>query len=253
MVFIIDFFTNIKSWPHHMKRYFIFDKKEQKDYLITTLLFTLIIFFFIWRTTDFSSLNQGLKHLLLIFINVGFFMLLFIFSAKALAIFYFYTAKYSSWLNGLLVGFVVSFISYGLIPMAFPGKIEIQVIDRLRHGRLFFGENKREISFVLTKTLFIIVLASLITKQLFISSNILFFKYSYIIGTTLALMAILPLPDNLGSHLFYVNRTAFYTWFLFLILFYITTIFFTKSYVIILLILSIILVSIFKKKIPIEK
>ncbi len=253
MVFLFDLFANFRSWPHHLKRHFKVSNSEITQFFVSGFVIALVVFFFVWRTKDFTSLSDGLSNLLLILINSLLFMFIYVFGSKAIAIFYWYTAKYTYWLNGLLVGFVISFVSYGFLPIAFPGKIEVSIIERLRHGRVFPGENKEEIFKILTKTLILMIFLTVIFKQLFVLTNFTFFKYSYIMGATISLMAILPFPDNLGSHLFYVSRNGFYIWFFFLILFYISTLFFARSYWFLVLIIAAIITSLFNLINPIEK
>jgi hypothetical protein len=140
-------------------------------------------------------------------------------SAKLLAIWKKYTAEYKSWLNGLLIGFVISFVSYGIIPVVFPGLIEIKTIDRLRHGKVFPGENKKEISFVLTGTVYAMVLLTLIFQFLFKISEFVLFKYGLIMCALVVFFSILPFPNNTGLHLFFVNRRRYYFMFFFTLVF----------------------------------
>ena len=52
-------------------RYFVFEKKEQKDFLITSVIFSLILFFFAWRTTDFTILGGIIAFIQFIIIVLG--------------------------------------------------------------------------------------------------------------------------------------------------------------------------------------
>lgn len=164
-------------------------------------------------------------------------MWIFMSAAKSIAIWKKYTAEYKSWLDGLLIGFVVSFISYGFLPILFPGVIEVKTIERLRHGRVFPGENKKEISFILTGTTYAMILLTIIFQNLFKSTTFIFFKYGLIISALILFFSILPLPHNLGLHLFFVNRKRYYFVF-FLVLIFCLTILLKSSYSLLIAIIA---------------
>lgn len=194
---------------YNIKRHFNFDEKEKKAWGLSGLIIAIILFFFIWRTTDFN-LQTGTTHFILLLINSYLMLGVLISLAKIMAIFKKHTAHYTSWLNGLLVGFVISFISYGYIPVAFPGNIELRNIERLRHGRVFPGENKVHISFTLTMTFLSMILITMILQGMYTLTSLIFFKYSVIAAAALLIFAVLPFPHNIGVHLFFTNRKRYY-------------------------------------------
>lgn len=197
------------TYTHNVKRHFTISLVEKKSWWLTSAIIGLVVFFFIWRTTDFT-IQSGAIHfisiILMSWIIIGFLLT----AAKLIAITKKYTANYSSWLNGLLIGFVISFISYGYIPIIFPGNIEIETIERLRHGKVFPGENKTEISFVLTWTIIATVLLTTIFQSIYLATKFIVFKYGVIVGALVVFFALLPFPNNIGLHLFYVNRKRYY-------------------------------------------
>jgi hypothetical protein len=130
--------------------------------------------------------------------------------AKALAIYNKYTAHYKSYTLGLLVGFVISFISYGFLPIIFPGNIDLKIIERLRHGHVFPGENKKEIFKILSRTLLFVLILTSTLHLIYNTTNLIFFKYGYLIGAVIMMFAVLPTPDNIGIFLFYSNKKKYY-------------------------------------------
>lgn len=213
----------ISAYIHNIKRHYVISPAEKKSWLITSFIIALIVFFFIWRTTSFS-IGSAITNIIILIVVSLISMWVFMTAAKVMAIWKKYTAEYKSWLNGLLIGFVISFVSYGFIPVLFPGVIEVKTIERLRHGKVFPGENKKEISFILTGTVYVMVLLTLIFQSLFKLTNFTFFKYGLIISALVVFFSILPFPHNLGLHLFFVNRKRYYFIFFFALIFCVTII-----------------------------
>lgn len=198
-----------QNYIHNLKRHFKIEQKEIMDWIISSFITGLVIFFFVWRVTDYN-INSGIIAFISIILSAFFMIGMFFIFAKAIAIKNRYTAHYKSYKIGLLVGFVISFISYGFLPIIFPGNIEVKIIERLRHGRVFPGENKREINYILKSTLIWMLILTALIKIIYSSTNLILFKYGYLIGAVIMMFAILPLPDNLGIILFYTNRFSYY-------------------------------------------
>lgn len=196
-------------YPHHLKRHYNIESKEKKSMFMSAGIIALTTFLFIWKNTAFTLLS-GILNIALLFVAAAIVLWILIAAAKAIAIWKRYTASYTSWMEGLLVGFVISFLSYGYLPVLFPGVIEIQTIERLRHGKEFPGENVKDISFVLTGTIYVLVLVSLVFQQLTKAIPIQFFKYCLLISGLILFFAMLPIPHNIGLHLFYSNRKRYY-------------------------------------------
>jgi len=213
----------ISAYTHNIKRHYSVSAAEKKHWIITSFIIALIVFFFIWRTTSFT-ISSAIKNIIILFVMSLISIWVFMSAAKIIAIWKKYTAEYKFFLEGLLIGFVVSFISYGFLPVLFPGVIEVKTIERLRHGRVFPGENKKEISFILTGTVYSMVLLTLIFQSLFKATTFTFFKYGLIISALITFFSILPTPHNLGLHLFFVNRKRFYFIFFFTLIFCVTII-----------------------------
>lgn len=192
-----------------VKRHFSFTSKEKKEFTITTIIFTLIMFLYVWRVVDLTTL-AGVGYIIgLAIISAGS-LYAFIASAKSFAITRGYTATYSYWMTGQLGGLLLSFISYGLIPILFPGYITIQTIDRLRHGKVFPGENKYDIFAVLAFATVIPIFVSMMLLILFSLTKLQLFYFGAILNGFLAFFSLLPFVDNNGSHLFYMNRKKYF-------------------------------------------
>lgn len=207
-----------------IQKYFEYTSKEQKDFLITSIILTFILFFFSWRTTDLNIL-QAVLRLIQFFIITGLSLFAFISASKWFAIQRHYTAHYESWIPAALIGFVVSFTSYGLVPLIFPGLITIKRIERLRHGKVFPGENKYDIFTILAIAPITSILISIIMQFFFQATKISFFYNFMVFNAALAFFCLLPFGKNIGLHLFYTNKTNYVYLLLFSFSFFLLTIF----------------------------
>lgn len=188
-----------------MKRYFVFSKKEIKEFLLTSLVLTFILFFFAWNSMDYTVVS-AIFALIQFFIIVLGSLFLFISASKWFAIHRHYTAHYKGWLIACLIGFVVSFTSYGFVPLLFPGLIEVTRIDRLRHGKTFPGENKYDIFTILAMAPLASMTLAVFMQFFYQTTNLEFFYYTMVFNAALAFFSLLPFAKNIGAHLFYTNK-----------------------------------------------
>ncbi|MCF7798736.1 hypothetical protein K9M74_02430 [Candidatus Woesearchaeota archaeon] len=192
-----------------IKREFHISLKEKKGMFITAFVGALVIFMFAWRVTNYT-LRTGILSFLAIVILGLVSMYMFVAGAKIVANIRGYEAQYAHWTNGLLTGFVVSFISYGLIPIVLPGNIEIKTIDRLRHGKVYFGENKKDIFFVLGSAVLASLFTSFIFFYIFLFTKIQLFYYGVIFNAIIAFMSLLPFTQNIGATLFFARKNNYF-------------------------------------------
>jgi Zn-dependent protease len=134
------------------------------------------------------------------------------------------------------VGFVISFVSYGLLPTIIPRPIRIDTVDRLRHGKTYFGENKKELYTSLAAAPLSALLFSAILAVL---SNILaspLLYYGALFNAFLAFFSLLPLPETLGSVLFFARRTRYFSLIILTALFLLVLV--TKTILVLLVVLG---------------
>ncbi len=227
-------------------RYFSFDAKEIKDFLITSVLFSFILFFFAWRTTDYTLITGIFAFIQFLVIVLGS-LFIFISATKWFAIQRHYTAHYSGWITATLIGFVFSFTTYGLIPLLFPGLIEVKRIDRLRHGKIFPGENTYDIFTILSIAPIIAIVLSVIMQFFYQATQLPFFYFTMVFNAALAFFSLLPFTKNIGIHLFYTNKTNYVFLLLFSLCFFILTIFNVFFSVVFAILLALILWFVLKK------
>jgi len=213
----------IGNWtPRRISRHFKYDSEEIKELNKSSILISLIFFFFVWARKDLTILT-GIITYLFCFIASG--LSLFIFTAipKLIAIKRGTQAEYKSFTMGLLFSFVISYLSYGFVAIPFPGIIEISAIKRLKHGEVFHYETKKDIFAVLVSAPLSLLVLSLIIGLINSTSNIFLLRETQIILSILAFVTILPLPKNIGLHLLYVRKNMYFQLFALFFLFLITT------------------------------
>lgn len=217
----IDFLIDGFSFKR-IKRFYEFNPEEQKEFHVSTILISIIFFFFLWSFTNFNLFSGILTLFYCIFITASS-LFLFISIPKLIAIIRGCEVKYNSWTIGLLSAFVISFLFYGFISLIFPGNLEIIGISRLKHGGVFHHETKKDIFNVLLWAPLTNIIIALIFTIIYVNFNLIWFKYIILLNSLMAVISLLPLPNNVGGSLFYVRKKSYLPIFLFSILFFITT------------------------------
>ncbi len=188
---------------------FHLERTEKKGILITGFTIALVVFMFAWRTTDYSFLTGTVAFLALVAMSM-ISLFLFVSGAKVFGLYRGYSVHYNSWTNGLLVGFVVSFISYGLLPIIFPGHMEIKAIERLRHGKAYFGENKKDMFLILASAPLTALIVSFLFFYLVLFTGMGVFYYGVVINALIAFFSLLPFTKNIGATMFFARRTEYF-------------------------------------------
>jgi hypothetical protein len=197
------------SLETRLKRNFQFDSKERHEFVFTAIIITIILFTFSWRVTDYNIIT-GIKDLIILGIMSFISLFVFVGGIKFFAIGRGYTAQYNYWIGGLLGGFLISFITYGYLPIVFPGEINLKANDRLRHGQVFVGENKVDVFGILASGVILSILLSFILLLIYSSTGFELIYYGALLNAFIAFFAVLPFPNNIGLHMFYMKKEWYY-------------------------------------------
>ncbi|MGM5480970.1 MAG: hypothetical protein ACQESE_01020 [Nanobdellota archaeon] len=208
---------------YRVKTYFSFTGKENRNLFLTSLVMTMALFFYLWakypdKDIMLSSGPISLVNIIILFILTYAMLFIMIATGKFVAIMKKYTAEYTSWFNGLLIGFVVTFASYGYFPVVFPGLITLTKNERLRYGKPQPGENKRAIFWTLAISLGSIALLAIVFQQLFMHTGSIIFQGAKDIASFILIYSVLPFPNNYGSHMFYTKKKRYFIYSFFLII-----------------------------------
>ncbi|MGM5479971.1 MAG: hypothetical protein ACQESC_00760 [Nanobdellota archaeon] len=211
------------SW-YRIKTGLVFSSKEQRHLLLTALVMTMSLFFYLWAKYPNEHINISGTPISLVSMIYGFvityaILLLMIGSAKAIALVKKYTATYKAWFNGLLIGFVVTFASYGYLPVVFPGIITLDRIESLRRDKRLPGVNKKGIFWTLSFSLITVVIMAILFQQIYLATGNILFEAGKDIASLILIYSVLPFPNNYGSHMFYTKKKMYFVFAFFSIIF----------------------------------
>ena len=191
------------------KKQLTFNQKELKDLVVSILTFSVIFFLFFivsfWRNEEISTQIVLQKSIFLI-VSVSIILFGLNLLIKQLSLSKGYTAEYSSWKTGLLSGGILSFLSYGFLPLVFFGTTEFSIISRLRFGKIHQGENKREIKNILLMTYlfsFTILIFLYMTSVVMNSTTLFYFS---LMLSHILFCSLLPFKKSLGVLLFFSQQ-----------------------------------------------
>jgi hypothetical protein len=205
------------------KRSLVFSSNELKNIFISILV-NSIIFFMFFIVTFFKHYQVTFQNILFLSFFILCSVSAFMFSVSVI-IKYFslakgYFASYTPWNTGLLSGLVISFLSYGFVPLAFFGSMRFDIISRLRYGRIHVGENKRELQSILLFTYSMLFTSILFLNIISLTQNAPFLFYFLIIVSIMTFLSLLPFKNSLGVLFFfsqYQSSSSFRLFFPFLV------------------------------------
>jgi hypothetical protein len=204
-----------------VKVHFKFSKEEVRTFFITSIISAFIISFRKWGAVTFDPI-QGVTNLLLSFVFVVLFLFIHISAQKLLAIKLGYLATYTYWLNGLFIGLILAFVTYGFVPVLFTGSVIVDTIPRLRLGRFRYGLNYKDLAKISFAGPFANIILLALLKPFYVwqgaSAGFHNFVYDLIwINILLAVFAMLPFKNTSGLNIIVSSRIVYVYCFVFVI------------------------------------
>jgi len=129
----------------HAKVYFKFSESEKKQLIISAILFGFIFSFRMWGST-FFDFYLGLVNWIFASFTVLIAMLINFSVQKLVSLNDGYVVHFKWWLPGILIGLLLTFMTYGLVPFLYPGSLYYEHIERLRLGRFRYGTNVKDMA-----------------------------------------------------------------------------------------------------------
>jgi hypothetical protein len=128
-----------------VRTHYKFTKQERNELIIAAIICAFILTFRKWGSTTFDA-AQGITNLIVAFVALCVLLFIHISAQKLIAIKLGYEATYSYWLNGLFAGIIISFVTYGYLPVLLVGTVTIAHVERLRLGRFRYGLNYKDLA-----------------------------------------------------------------------------------------------------------
>lgn len=208
-----------------IKNHFRFSHEERLGFLYTVLAAAFILSFRKWGTVEFDWV-QGISNMILC--GIIFLVCLFVHIAtqKLISIRMGFSAKYTYSRNGIFVGVLMAFLSYGYIPVLMNGSIELDSITRLRLGRFRYGLNMKDLAKVAFAGPASNIVITLILEPFFAiapAGSSAYDLLMLIVWTNflIAIYALLPFKNCSGLHIFIASRGTYVLAFFFVLLFFI--------------------------------
>ncbi|MFH1771076.1 MAG: hypothetical protein ABH828_05995 [archaeon] len=222
-----------------VRDYFRFSLREQKEIIISAIIFGFILSFRKWGVNTFD-LFSGLSNWIIASILILIVMLANLSVQKIFALSVGARMHYSWWFQGMLIGLFISFVSYGTIPFLFPGTTYFEHMEGLRLGQFRYKSGTKEMALASVAGVVTNVLLALIFSFLYLATNSHWVLYFIGLNFLYGFYSMLPVPRIAGTkmgegatagfHIFFFGRPLyifiFSTLILYCILLYVSITFF---------------------------
>jgi hypothetical protein len=200
MEYYRNFFFNFKNFGLKLT------SKELRDTIITILILAFVFSFREWGDETFNFVI-GIKNYLIAIVLVGLALFFNQLGQRILATYYGYDPVYEASMIGLMISLVIAFASRGLLVVIMPGQVAIKMLAASRLGEFRYHTNLWEWG----KSLFGAPLANFIVACIvsFFPKTLIVEKF-LLINVLFAIFSLVPIPGNVGMHLFFnINK---YLW-----------------------------------------
>ena len=198
---------------------FKFSLREQKEIFISAIVFGFILSIRKWGPGQEVDILVGFSNWLFASIAIGLIMFISISLQKMSALNDGYNLYYHWWSQGILIGFLISFVSFGLIPILYPGVTIFEHRPGSRLGRFRYGTTTKDMAMSGLSGIVANILVAAFAGLLFLATNSYWVLFFIKISLIYAFFSILPLPKasgikfgegaTPGFHLFFFSRNLY--------------------------------------------
>ncbi|MFT4282883.1 MAG: hypothetical protein ACMXX6_00475 [Candidatus Woesearchaeota archaeon] len=189
-----------------LKKYTNLNGQELKFFILIILTAGFILSFRAWGTQRFD-LQLGLQNLILYTLTFAIFYLIFIISQKIIAYKLGYSSEFTLWPLGPMIGVLITFMTYGVIPFLYLGAIDIKTIPRLRLGKLRTSMNFKDLMYVgITGPLTLLLVTVLILEPIYFLTRLEILKTIIWICALIIFYTTLPLPNSNGVNILLYSK-----------------------------------------------
>ncbi|MBN2459436.1 hypothetical protein JXB28_04075 [Candidatus Woesearchaeota archaeon] len=156
------------------------------------------------------SVVDYFANLMIIFIALFIFLLVHFSVQKLVALRMGYSSEYKYWVNGMIIGVIMCFFTYGYLPLFFPGALYYDIIPKLRMGVFRGGVKHKDLGLIaFAGPLTNIILVGLIAP-LYLATKSQFFFSLVVLNLLIALWSLLPIPTFEKLRQFQGGTTGLY-------------------------------------------
>jgi len=196
-----------------------FSSNELLRMLATALVAAFVLSFRKWGGETFD-LTTGIINVILSAAFVFIFLLMHFAVQKIVALNYGYGSEYKNWHNGFLISLIITFFSFGFIPLFFTGVLSFDAISKLRIGTFRGGIMHKHLGVIAVAGPIINMVIVGLLAPIYLATKSSFVFDMITINLLIALFSMLPIPTfeklrqfkggTTGLYLFIASRWAYF-------------------------------------------
>ena len=201
------------SWNELLSRWkeFLRFNKQEISGLVFAILVTGFVFSFRDWGEDQFSVAIGLSNLGLLCIAAGISFFFRVACQKLYALSQGYDAQFKVWWLGLLIMLIVSFFSFGLVPLVLIGTVVTSLRVKQRLGEFRYGFSYGENSTIsLWGVMGNLIAGILFAIGLHFLPQSYFFYKGLLLNLVMAFFAMIPLPQLDGLKIFFGSKGVYF-------------------------------------------
>ncbi|MBW3022956.1 hypothetical protein KY308_02545 [Candidatus Woesearchaeota archaeon] len=189
-----------------IKKHFKFSPEEIKSFLVTIVFLGFMFSFREWGVDSFNA-AAGFFNWFNTVLVVCFALLVYISAQRLMAIRKGYRAEYKMWFYGLIIAFLVTFVTRGYIVLAFVGTAIISHLEGHRLGKFRYGLNYKDLGVISLMGPFSAIVLAVIFKIIStILPNSPLAGKLFVVCLMIACFNMLPIPWLDGGNVFFASR-----------------------------------------------
>jgi hypothetical protein len=191
-----------RNFKHKFAKYGKPEPKEVRGLLITTVVFAFIISFRDWGTETFSA-ALGFQNFILSIILVAIVLAVRELAHRSFALTQGYRSQFRTWIPGLLVGLVLTFLSNGYLPVMLMGGVIVTHMKIHRLGKFFHEFNMKDAGWIAMSGPIACTIFAILMKPF--AGTFLGYKLM-MLAIWIAIFDMLPIPPMNGLRTFFGSR-----------------------------------------------
>jgi hypothetical protein len=157
-----------------------------------------------------TSIVHYISNLVIIFMILFMFLMIHFSVQKLVALKLGYSSEYKYWVNGMILGVVICFFSYGYVPLFFPGALYYDIIPKLRMSVFRGGVKHKDLGLIaFAGPLSNIILVGIFAPLYLATENSFVFSL-IILNLLIAVWSLLPIPTFEKLRQFQGGTTGLY-------------------------------------------